>query len=84
MAKKDNTALMILGLVAVAGYFAFRSGGFLNKTAQPSAALQGGGSAPAQFSNPNDTGIATELPTAQDIGVYVPSLDPTGMPIQFF
>lgn len=83
MAKKDNATLWILGAVAVAGYFAFRSGGFLNKPQSSFAAPQPGTPVP-QFSNPRDIGIAAELPNAPDIGIYIPYLDPTGQTIQFF
>jgi hypothetical protein len=83
MRKNDNTALWIIGAVAVAGYFAFRSGGFLNKSTVTTAPALPNYPAP-QFSNPNDIGIATELPHAPDLGIYMPTVDLTGQSIQLF
>jgi glutaminase len=76
--KKDNTTLWIIGAVAIAGYFAFRSGGFLNKSTTGSPVT----SLPMVPYNP--AGIATELPSAETINVYTPSLDPTGQSLQLF
>lgn len=85
MAKKENTTLLIVGALAVVGYMAFRSGGFLNKGFTAATPLPVPSPAPVpQFSNPMDIGIATELPSAPDVGIYVPKLDPTGMSIQLF
>ena len=82
MAKKENTTLLIVGALAVVGYLAFRSGGFLNRGPVTLATP-----APAptpQLSNPNDIGIVTTLPSAPDLGIYIPQVDPTGMSIQLF
>ena len=88
MAKKTDSTLLIVGALAVVGYFAFRSGGFLNKTPVAVNPLTGAalpapqpGSAP-QLSSP--AGIALELPSPADIGVYAPALDPTGNSLQLF
>lgn len=83
MAKKENTTLLVVGALAVVGYFAFRSGGFLNKPAAIAQPQPGAAPAP-QLSNPNDIGIVTTLPSVRDIGIYIPQVDPTGMSIQLF
>lgn len=80
--KKDNSLLWILGAVAVAGYFAFRSGGFLNKHTQLMPAAQPSPQPAPAMSNPND--ISVDIPTAADVGIYIPTLDPTGNSIQIF
>jgi hypothetical protein len=80
MAKKDNSTLFLLAAVAIAGYLAFRQGGFLNKAAVPAS--------PPQTSLPmvpfNPAGIATEQPTPDVINVYSPTLDPTGQSLNLF
>lgn len=83
MQKNQSTTLIILAAVAVAGYFAFKKGGILNKTPAPAPAqLPVSSFPPAQFVSPS--GIAVELPTAQDVNIYAPALDPTGNSLQLF
>lgn len=93
MAKKENTTLLIVGALAVVGYFAFRSGGFLSPVSTQRDPLTGAllpkGQTPTpapmpQLSNPNDIGIVDTMPNINDLGIYVPQVDPTGMSIQLF
>jgi hypothetical protein len=85
MRKKETNTLLILGAVAVAGYLAFRSGGFLNNKPAIAMPTPSGGTPIPRFSNPNDIGIyPVDIPKPADIGIYVPTLDPTGQSLQLF
>lgn len=70
-----------MAVVAVAGYLAFKKGGILN-TALPAPGTAGSPALPMAPFNP--AGIAIEQPSQADIGVYTPSLDPTGQSLQLF
>lgn len=83
MAKKDNTAVMLLiGAAAVVGYLYYKKGltsavpvqGSLNNLRQsyPAAVPQ------------VIPGVASELPSFPDIGIIAPALDPTGMQITLY
>jgi hypothetical protein len=81
--KKNETMYLLIG-AAVLGYFAFRSGGFLNKSPQ----LAGQPAVPGSLS-PTFQQSAALLPgqvtTQPDPGQFdiIPSLDVTGQQIQF-
>jgi hypothetical protein len=83
MAKKDNTALWLIGAAAVAGYFLFKQGGALNPAQPGLNSLR----QPVALNNANFQkipGVADELPALPDIGIIAPALDPTGMQITLY
>lgn len=75
--KNNNTVLLVVGAVAVIGYLYYKKGLTSGKTAAPPVT-----SLPMAPFNP--AGIALEQPSQADIGVYTPSLDPTGQSLQLF
>lgn len=81
MSKKDNNTLLIVGVLAIGGYIAFKKG-LLSKF------IPGAGTsmiAPPSATGANSAaGIALETPSKTDIGIIAPDLDPTGMTLNFF
>jgi hypothetical protein len=79
MAKKNNTTLfLILGAAAVVGYLYYKKSLTTPVVStDPRTLIPGVG----QLQTP--VGIATEQPSASDIGIIAPALDPTGMQINF-
>jgi hypothetical protein len=84
MAKKNETTVLILAAVAVAGYFAFKKGLFSPAIAAP--AVQPGTAMlpPPNYAIQDPHSVAVELPTFKEIGIYAPALDPTGRSITLY
>jgi hypothetical protein len=80
--KKDNTIVWVLGAVAVAGYLYFKKNAALNTAAPVQSPAPLVAKELPSPSNPHD--IAVETPGRDVIGIYLPSIDPTGNSLQLF
>jgi hypothetical protein len=86
MPNKDNTTLLIIGAVAVVGYFAFKKG--LLSAPAPAPPTSNLNQIRAAIPPPGGLqqipGVASELPDLPDIGIIAPALDPTGAQVTLF
>lgn len=70
---------LVLGAVAVVGYLYYKK----SLSAPATGALPSPTTIPGLGQLQTPAGIATEQPSAADIGIIAPALDPTGMQINF-